>query len=38
MTDGARLLKKNVGARTWAKWARIGPETRFFSIFTSLVH
>ena len=38
MTGEPDFLKKNVGARTWAKWPRIGPETRFFSIFTSLVH
>ena len=30
--------KKNLAARIWAKRAKIGPETRFFAIFSSLVY
>ena len=38
VTDEARFLKKNVVAGIWAKGAKIGPKTRFFTIFSSLVH
>ena len=30
--------KKVLAAQIWAKWAKIGPEPRFFVIFSSLVH
>ena len=30
--------KKKTRAKTWAKWAKIGPEIKFFAIFSSLVH
>ena len=29
--------KKKIGAQMWVKWAKIGPETRFFAIFSGLV-
>ena len=38
MTDGARFLKKELVAQIWVKWTKIGPKTRFFVIFSSLVH
>ena len=28
---------KKIGAQVWAKGAKIGPETRFFAIISSLV-
>ena len=38
-TNEARFLKKKkLAARIWVKCAKIGPETRFFAIFSSLVH
>ena len=30
--------KKNLLTQNWAKWAEIGPKTRFFCYFPSLVH
>ena len=36
-TNEARFLKKKLAARIWVKWAKIGPETSFFAIFSSLV-
>ena len=37
VTDRARFLKKKrkLVARIWAKWPKIGPKTRFVSIFSS---
>ena len=32
------FCKKKLAARIWAKWAKIGPETRFFANASSLVH
>ena len=29
---------KKLAAQTWAKWAKIKPKTKFFVIFSSLVH
>ena len=33
-----KILEKNFGAQICAKGAKIGPETRFVVIFSSLVH
>ena len=30
--------EKKLGTQIWAKGAKIGPEIRFFTIFSSLVH
>ena len=38
VTHEVRLLKKKLAARIWATRTKIGPETRFFAIFSSLVH
>ena len=38
VTDQARILKKKLMARIWVKVAKIGPEIRFFTIFSNLVH
>ena len=38
VTDEIRFLKKKLAARIWAKWTKLAPETRFFAIFSSLVH
>ena len=35
---GKIYKKKNFRAQVWAKRAKIGSETRFFSIFSSFVH
>ena len=35
VTDEARFLKK-MAAQIWAKWTKIGPETRFFDSLVSL--
>ena len=39
-TNEARFLKKKkkLAARILVKCAKIGPKTRFFAIFSSLVH
>ena len=29
---------KKMATWFWAKWAKIGPKTRFIAIFSSLVH
>ena len=38
VADGARFLKKNLADLIWAKWTKIRPKTRFFAIFSCLVH
>ena len=35
---GKTREKKNFGIQIWGKRAKIGPEMRFFAIFSSLVH
>ena len=36
----ARFLKKKkkMAAQIWTEWENIGPKTRFFAIFLSVVH
>ena len=38
VTDEATVLQKKLLAQIFAKWAQIGLKTRFFAIFSSLVH
>ena len=38
VTNQDRFFQKILAARIWAKWAKIGSETRFFAIFSSLVY
>ena len=30
--------KKKMAAQIWTEWENIGPKTRFFAIFLSVVH
>ena len=34
----SQIFEKKLVARVWVKWAKVEPETRFFAIFSGLVH
>ena len=38
VTDVARFLQKKLAARIWDKWFKIWLKSRFFAIFSGLIH